>query len=194
MWWLVVPLGGLAVAALLSSAEKEHIEARNRWQRKRTELGQAIDSHRESIERKISSYQPAVDFHHLTGLHFSSARVADEAYQLLRDAGVSLDAINGLLLQSRHKKNSLESELRSISSPHLRREIVQEINQMRAFRDGLFKDQEQVKMERNALKEKLRFLNSQTHSLKVSIRDKCGTVGRDWYSRLEARAAARRKH
>lgn len=192
MWWLI-PIGiGLAVAAILGSVKSEERQARARWAEKYVEVERTVAQHRANIEQHLALARQSYEFHLLTDLHFSSHRVADEAYRLLSDARTALDTVGRLLVASREKKEELKAQLDGCSHPHERRPIFAEIDAVNDFRKPVFDDKDRLKNERDSLLQEVRHLNAQTAELKLAIRDRCGEKGRDWYERLEERNRVRR--
>jgi len=192
MWWLApVAVVGVA-AAVYSMFDADARNARERWERQRQDVQRTVAEHRANIERNLASAQASYDFHLLTDLHFSSHRVADHAHKALQDARKSLDVMGKMLVEAKSKREELKEKKRATRSREDRAEIQKEIDLLNELRAGIFPDKDAVKAQRDELHAAVRRMNERTRELKLAIRDRCGSKGRDWYDRLEARTAARR--
>lgn len=192
-WWAVgaLTLFGVGAAVVLSSVSKEEREARERWAVKHADAERTVEEHRKNIEAHIRDAQLSYDFRFLTGLHFSSLRVADNAFGLLNDARSSLATIYQILDRITEQKDIQKARL-SGAKPQDRKNIFSEIGSLNEFKSSVLGDLTKVKPQRAHLSEEVKRLNEQTRNLKMAIRDRCGHKGREWYDRLEARSLSRR--
>ena len=192
-WWAIggLALLGVGTAAILSSVSKEEREARERWAVKHSEAEKTVEEHRKNIEAHIRAAQASYDFHFLTNLHFSSLRVADNAFGLLNDARSSLATIYQILDRIAEQKN-IQKSLLSSTMPQNRKIIFSEISSLNEFKSSVLGDLSKVKPQREHLLSEVKRLNEQTRNLKMAIRDRCGHKGKEWYDRLEARSLSRR--
>jgi hypothetical protein len=192
MWWLVpIAVAGVA-GAIYAYFDGEARDARTRWEKQRDRVAQTVEEHRLNIERNLSLAHASYDFKMLTDLHFSSVRVADSAYGLLRDASASLDVMGRMLKDAKSKRDDLRLQLQAAKTGEHRRRLVEEIKMLNELRTRVFPDKDSVKGQRDSLLAEVQRLNAQTRLLKEAVRDRCGPRGRDWYARLEARTQARR--
>ena len=192
-WWVVgaLALFGVGTAAVLSSVSKDERDARERWATKHSEAERSVEEHILNIESHLRDAQSSYDFHFLTNLHFSSLRVADNAYGLLRDARTSLATMYQILDKITEQKNVQKSTLPTANFKE-KKEIFSEISDLNKFKSSVLGDLAKVKPQKAHLFSEVKRLNEQTHSLKIAIRDRCGERGRDWFARLEARSLSRR--
>ena len=192
-WWAVgaLALFGVGTVEILSSVSKEEREARERWAVKHVEAERTVEEHRKNIEAHIRDAQASYDFHFLTSLHFSSLRVADNAFGLLNDARSSLATIYQILDQITEQKD-IQKALLSGAKPQDKRIIFSEIGSLNEFKSSVLGDLTKVKPQRAHLSAEVKRLNEQTRNLKMAIRDRCGYKGRECYDRLEARSLSRR--
>jgi len=188
MWEIVGGIAiGIAGMALLEVLNEEAGREKRRWESKRREVERDIEYHRSNIKNHINEAQWICDFHTLCNLHYSSVKIADEAYKLLQDSKKSLHSIGNTLVQAKKQINDLYNKRKMTSDKEEAMRITQEINGLKSLRSQLFPQKDQLKNERNLFYEKVKQLNSQTRNLKLAIRDKTGSRGREWYNRLEAR-------
>jgi hypothetical protein len=193
MWWLI-PVGiGLAAAAIYSALQEEAYESRYRWEQQYHEVERTIEEHRQNIESHLYEARLICDFYQLIDLHYSSIKVADQAYMLLRDARRSLDAIGQALVNAKKQIAELSEERKKVKGKKERELIQEEIDGLRNLRRSLFPDKDKIKSEREHLQQEVARFNNITHQLKMIIRDRCGQRGEDWYNKLEARIAEKRR-
>jgi hypothetical protein len=192
MWWLV-PVGAVgAVAAIYSYFSSKERDAAERWARDRERVERTIEEHRHNIEANIAAAKASLDFKFLLDLHYSSFRVADEAYRLKSDASATLDTMGRMLDDARTRRDELHLQLRGDLSSSERNALRSEIQMLNELRSSVRPRFQQVLDEKRVFASELSRLNEQTRALKVAIRDRCGQRGRDWYARLEERKRARR--
>ncbi|MAY13739.1 MAG: hypothetical protein CMI06_00205 [Oceanospirillaceae bacterium] len=169
-----------------SSAERE------RWRSKRDEVQRSIEWHEEQIENHLDDARNSYDFKVLIDMHYSCVKVADQAYSLLKDARTSLDKIGEAIVKTKEQRDLLFSRIKEAKSKAERTEIQEEITSIQELRSKLFEDKDEIKNQRDEFQYRVKELNSKTHMLKISIKERTGSRGIDWYERLEARKAQRR--
>lgn len=191
MYWLI-PIGIIGAGALIYKALNDSAgEKRSEWEIKYRQVQDSIESHRKNIEDHLRRAQESYDFDLLISLHYSSVRVADEAYKLLSDSKDSLQAINDALQKAKFKILELKT-LRSLSSKENYRSISEEIDGLYKLRESLFPDKDALKEQRNNFLSEVKRLNNQTRMLKEAIRDRTGLRGKLWYAKLALRVAEKK--
>ncbi|MFG6100516.1 hypothetical protein D0962_37565 [Leptolyngbyaceae cyanobacterium CCMR0082] len=196
MWWLFTLglFGVLGIAdRILKNLKKKAFKERKRWENEHKKVEKEILNYEKKIQDKIRKAQSRANFEQLTQLHFESMKVANHAYRLLKDARTALDAIGEAIKTAGIEKNRLIAEKRATHNAHERTQIEQEISALIDLREKLFPDKDELKAQRNHFNNRVKDFNANTRTLKLTIRDKCGNRGRDWYQRLEARTASRRR-
>jgi len=198
-WWIPASIGvgvGVGVGALiLSLLTSEERNARQRWEHKRSQVEKSIGEHRRYVDTCIYRSQSSYDYKFLVDLHFSSMRVADEAYRLLGDSRQSLYAINKMLKEAKEHRSRLQEKLELAKRQNDHQSIgntIEELKQVNELRNSFFNDKDKVKSQKDGFYDEVKRLNNQTKDLKIRIKNQCGTKGSDWYNRLEARAAKQR--
>jgi len=188
---LPVILGGLALVgvgiAIYNEFEEQSSVSRQRWNSKREEVQRSIEWHEEKITDHLGDAKQSYDFKILIDMHFSCVKVADQAYTLLKDARVSLDKIGDALVKTKEQRAILFTKKKESKSKEERIEIQEEIDSIQYLRKKLFNDKDEIKQQRDGFLLKVKDLNSKTHELKISIKERTGFRGLDWYERLEAR-------
>ncbi len=192
MWWLLGPIAVGAVALIVSSLSEDEKKARERWQSKREEVEKTVECHRKNIEEHIASAQQSYDFYVLVDIHYSSHKIADSAYELLKDARRSITTIKNILNNVTLKKNELKLSI-DVSKPDNKKAILAEIRSLNEFKSTIIGDLSTLKTQRDNFLAEVQRLNAQTAILKLAIRDRCGEKGRDWFDRLEYRSNARKE-
>ncbi|WP_020585826.1 hypothetical protein [Desulfobacter curvatus] len=202
-WWKIAlgvgaALGGAAVVSkiIYDVVEEDEREARENWERKRKEVSRSVEEHRENIEQHIAEAQSSYDYHFLVDLHYSSVKVADQAYSLLQDARSSLVGLGKMLKKAKEEIARLQKELNVAKEQKDRgkfSEFLEQIKIVKSMRKDLFNDRDKVQTQRDSFLADVRQLNSRTRSLKEAIRDRCGDRGKDWYCRLEMRKLQRQQ-
>lgn len=197
MWWLLSLglFGVLGIAdRILKTLKQRAFKERKRWEKEHKKVEKEILNYEKKIQNKIRKAQSRANFEQLTQLHFESMKVANHAYQLLRDARTALDAIGDAIKTAGTEKNRLIAEKRTARSIHEKTQIEQEISALIDLREKLFPDKDELKSQRNQFNSRVKDFNANTRTLKLTIRDRCGNRGWDWYQRLEARTASRRSN
>lgn len=164
---------------------------RERWRSKREEVQRSIEWHEAQIRNHLSHARESCDFKVLVDMHFSCMKVADQAYSLLKDAIKSLEKIGEAIAKTKEQRDLLFDKKKTSNNKAERDEIQQEISSIQELRSKLFADKDEIKKQRDEFLSKVRDLNSKTHDLKISIRDRTGSKGQEWYARLEMRKALR---
>lgn len=164
---------------------------RERWRSKREEVQRSIEWHEAQIRDHLSRARESYDFKVLVDMHFSCMKVADQAYSLLKDAITSLEKIGEAIAKTKEQRDLLFDKKKTSNNKEDRDEIQQEISSIQDLRSKLFADKDEIKKQRDEFLSKVKDLNSKTHDLKISIRDRTGSKGQEWYARLEMRKALR---
>ncbi len=164
---------------------------RERWRSKREEVQRSIEWHEAQIRDHLSRARESYDFKVLVDMHFSCMKVADQAYSLLKDARTSLEKIGEAIAKTKEQRDLLFDKKKASNNKAEKGEIQQEIASIQELRSKLFVDKDEIKKQRDEFLSKVKDLNSKTHDLKISIRDRTGLKGQEWYARLEMRKALR---
>lgn len=192
MWWVIpVAIGGAAL--IYNWLSQEASDTRKRFESRYDDLVRDLEWHNENLRHHVEQAQYSADFHLLTNVHFSSFKVADATYDALRDARKSQASVQEAIDQARSKKRDLNSELRKKPTSERRQEILNELHEFDRFISILIGDIKDISEKVFNLKTEIEQLNTRTRELKLAIRDRCGLRGREWYERLEARSAAKRR-
>jgi chromosome segregation ATPase len=186
MLWLV----GMAAAVLISALSDDEKEARERWDRKRSEVADSVSRHNRAIKMHIHDAQSSYRFAELANAHYASARTANCAYTLLNDAKKSISGLSRVLGETMTRKNACKADL-PVATAEQRRALFQEIKLLNQAITTLYEDLGQLKIQKNTLYEQVKQLNTQTAMLKNKIKEDCGTGGKEWYQRLAQRNALR---
>lgn len=192
MWLIAIGIG-VVLTGLISGLNSSAGQARANWNRKYESVQKSIEWHRENIASHISNAQQIYDYHRLVELHYSSVKIADEAYSLLQNVTTTIFSINKTLHESKINIGDLVRK-RSVTLDKQEREtITNEIQEIKDFRHKLFSERDELVAQKENFLSEVRKFNNQTHMLKERIRDNTGQKGRDWYSRLESRKQLRKK-
>jgi len=201
MWWVTGPIIIYGLKKVYDAISDSERNARQNWENKRNEVERSVEEHRANIEKHLSEAQESYNFHFLTDMHFSSMIVANTAYDLLKDAKISLEGIGKMIMEAKAQIDSLLKNIGAIKSKiddeknkKKKYELIDKIKPLhkekklvRDLRKSLFDDQEKVKGQKEHLYSEVKRLNKQTRELKILIRDRCGTKGQDWYDKIELR-------
>ena len=201
MWWVTAPVIIYGLKKVYDAISDSERNARQNWENKRNEVERSVEEHRANIEKHLSEAQESYNFHFLTDMHFSSMIVANTAYDLLKDARISLEGIGKMIMEAKAQIDSLQNNIGEIQSEiddeknkKKKGELIGKIQPLhkdnkliKDFRKSLFDDQEKVKEQKEHLYSEVKRLNNRTRELKLLIKDRCGTKGKDWYARIERR-------
>lgn len=187
MWWLAVPVAIGVAAYIIDELSNEAGEERDRWESKREEVEHDLQWHKENIKRHLDEAKNIYDFHQLINMHYSSVKVADEAYKLLTDARVTLNAIGKAIGTAKKERDALREKRKKSKSKKEREEITKEIDSLISLRKQLFAQKEEIEEHKSEFYSRVKSLNTQTRELKFLIRDTTGYKGEEWYERLEQR-------
>ena len=191
MWWLI-PIGIGIAAAIINALDDDAGCEKQHWGQKYQDVQRDIEWHRKDIEGHIHSAQAFCDFRVLTDLHFSSMKVANEAYKLLSSAQTAVTAISKALLSAKDQIAKLTETQKFATTVQERQTMSAEIESLRKLRKALFEDKDaHIAQKNNFLSEVKRF-NNQTRLLKEAIRNQTGSRGVEWYQKSEARKALKR--
>lgn len=191
MWWALALVGGAAIlgASLYSTTS----DARERWNSKRDDLEKSIYECEKIVNEAISESIEELDYKTLIDIHFSSMRVANEAYRLRNDVRTILNSHKETLTKLKQCRDKIYPLMKDNSITFEERgKYREEFDSYGMLRQGIFEEFETLKLQHSLFNEKLHKFNMTTHKLKISIRDNCGWRGEEWFERLEARTKARR--
>jgi len=192
---LPIILSGLALVGvglvIYNELEEQSSASRRRWHSKHLEVQRSIKWHEEQIEHHLDEVKQSYDFKTLIDMHYSCVKVANQAYILLKDARTSLDKIGEALGKTRTQRELLFTKKKALKNKEERQEIQEEISSIQNLRKKLFSDKDEIKKQRDSFLNRVKELNNKTHTLKISIKERTGSKGQDWYERLEARKQLR---
>lgn len=176
---------------IYNELQEQSAAERQRWRSKRAEVERSIEWHEEQIEKHLDEARQSYDFKVLVDMHYSCVKVADQAYLLLKDARTSLEKIGEAIVKTKEQREILFQRKKDTKDLSEKKEIQDEINSIQQLRTTLFDDKGEIKKQRDEFQARVKELNSKTHTLKISIKERTGTKGIEWYERLEARKARR---
>jgi hypothetical protein len=189
-WWdIIIPIGIDFINDILNNEARK---ARKQWEYKREEVIRKVDEYNGGIQDYLSKKNQDYNFHKLILLHHSSFLAADEAYKLLHDARISIDAIGKMLIAAKDKRTFIENKLCETKSQVEKEVLCKELYMIRDFRKKSFVEIDKIKAQSKDLLVKVKHLNNQTRDLKIMIRDECGVLGEKWYQNLTMRNSKNR--
>lgn len=192
---LPIILGGIALvgvgAWIYNELQEQSGVERERWRSKREEVERSIQWHEFQINNHLSSARNSYDFKVLVDMHFSCMKVADQAYSLLKDARISQKKIGEAIGETKIQMGILFEKKMSSKSFLEKNKIQDEISSLQNLRSHLFNEKKQIENQKLVFESRVKDLNAKTHELKISIRDRTGQKGMDWYARLELRKQLR---
>jgi 23S rRNA A2030 N6-methylase RlmJ len=171
----------LAAKYYFSETEKE---AKENWESKKEETKKTIEDHQNFINENIKQAENSYNFHYLTEIHYSSMMVGNNAYNLFKDAKKTLNGINKILSNSKKHKISLQEKISVKGTPN-KKDFKEELISLNEMRKGLFNERDIIKKEQEDMMDKVRELNKGTGSLKLHIKNYCGSKGDMWYNKIE---------
>ncbi len=190
MIWMIPALVAAGAAAIHFLSETDR-EARRRRDEAQRDLELSIEEHEQRIERYLQESDSSYRYEELRQFHYSSFRVADQAYKLLHSRYDTIRDLNkriGKLLKLRIK---LQKQASKSESKEERRAIWAELKTC----STQIRELDRYVREENAIaegfKRKLDHFNQTTMRLKYQIRDHCGWKGQQWYERSEERKRQR---
>lgn len=193
---MIPVLAGIALVGagiwIYNELQEQSAVERERWRSKREEVERNIEWHENQIKKHLDEARHSYDFKVLVDMHYSCVKVADQAYLLLKDARKSLDKIGEAIVKTKEQREILFKKKKEAGNSYEKNKIQEEINSIQQLRTSLFDDKDEIKKQRDAFQTRVKDLNSKTHMLKISIKERTGSRGVDWYERLEARKASRR--
>lgn len=185
---------GIAVLGIIKSLQNEAGQSRARWESSYQSLVRTIDEHEEYIKQRIDRINESCSFRELTDLHYSSFKVADEAYRLKRDAEHSINSQFTAINQIKSEIDRLFVSKRDSKNKDDKATLQREIEETLDLKKQLYSDLSSLKEQYNDYIGKVKHFNHVTSSLKDAIRERCGQRGRDWYDQLQARIYEKRNH
>ena len=185
---------GITVLGIIKSLQNEAGQSRARWESSYQSLVKTIEEHEENIKQHIDRINESCSFHELTDLHYSSFKVADEAYRLKRDAEHSIKTQFKAINQIKSEIDRLFVTKRDSKNKDEKATIQREIEETLDLKKQLYSDLSTLKEQYNDYIVKVKHFNHITSNLKDAIRERCGQRGRDWYDQLQARIYEKRNH
>ena len=128
------------------------------------------------IEVRLKKSQNNVRYHQLVNEHFASAKIANEAFNLLQRTAKELRKIDELIKQAKQERKACKTVRNFFKANYITRLIAQ-----------LAKIYADLKQERDSFNAKTHELNDKTAELRESIRNNCSARGKEWFQRLQAR-------
>jgi len=189
--YLAVAAAGLAVAGILALATEAEAQAQSRWEHAHRRATDELRRHRRDIKRQMEEQQDRQTFYQLNGQYYASVQAANAAYGLLKDCRLMTACLKKQINAVDSKRLALKHSLSQHPTAADKSAMIEELRQLRAFRQGLCDQHQQVQLQKQAMYEELTRLNQQTEALKNAIATRCGNKGRDWHARLQQRTAER---
>lgn len=195
--WPLIALAGVVLTAIGKSLYEKYfsnkeLEAKKNWQENVIKVEKYISDQEVKISEYTSRKNSEIDFHTLTNVHFTSMKIADQAYRLFDYSKIYLDAMNRNLKITTERKNKINSLFNSKIEYNKKVKLTEELKGLNEMRNQLFDDMDILNSQKISLQTKLKSFNIRTSSLKFQIRDNCGQQGSDWYNRLEQRKQNRK--
>lgn len=195
--WPLIALAGVVLTAIGKSLYEKYfsnkeLEAKKNWQENVIKVEKYISDQEVKISEYTSRKNSEIDFHTLTNVHFTSMKIADQAYRLFDYSKIYLDAMNRNLKITTERKNKINSLFNSKIEYNKKVKLTEELKGLNEMRNQLFDDKDILNSQKISLQTKLKSFNIRTSSLKFQIRDNCGQQGSDWYNRLEQRKENRK--
>ncbi len=110
MWWLAIPVAVGVAAYLIDELNEEVGDVRQRWENKKEEVERDLNWHKQNIENHLQQAKNDCDFYELVNVHYSSVKVADEAYKLLMGARDSINAVGQALGKAKRERDNLKKQ------------------------------------------------------------------------------------
>lgn len=191
LWWLV-PIAIGAGAAIAQSLRDKAGAERRRFQEEKEKTAKLLEKRSRALDRRLFEAQETLDFRTMMAEYRAAVQEADLAYRLVQDARSSARAVEKAVERTLEQEHRLHGT-RPPRPAERRARLGREISGLQQTRGILTKDLASLREDSGRLLKKVRTLNRKTRELKVAIRDGCGTGGRVWFERLEARNANRRR-
>lgn len=195
--WPLIALAGVVLTAIGKSLYEKYfsnkeLDAKRNWQENVTKVEKYISDQEVKISEYTSRKNSEIDFYTLTNVHFTSMKIADQAYRLFDYSKIYLDAMNRNLKITTERKNKINTLFNSKIEYNKKVKLTEELKGLNEMRNQLFEDKDTLNSQKISLQIKLKSFNIRTSSLKFQIRDNCGQQGSDWYERLEQRKQNRK--
>jgi hypothetical protein len=195
--WPIFVVAGIALTAIGKSVYEKYFsnkekKAKKEWQENREKVEKYISQQEVQIKEYTSKKNTEEDFYNLTNIHFTSMRIADQAYKLFDYSKIYLEAMNRNLQLTAERNNKIHNLFKTKIEYEKKLKLTKELNELKEVRKSLFGDKDTLKKQTDDLKNKLKSFNIRTSTLKFRIRDNCGEKGIDWFQRLEQRKRNRK--
>ncbi len=158
------------VLVFVNSMIEAELENRNR------RISQELNDKRLRIALSLGSSRDNVRYHQLVNEHYASLKLANKAFNLLRQTAKELRKIDELIKQAKQERKVRRTAKDIVKAD----DITQLIAQLAKIYAGL-------KEERDSFHAKTRELNDNTAELRKTIRSSCGVRGAEWFERLQTR-------
>jgi len=142
----------------------------------RRSLRQELRIKKRKIEDRLQKSQDNIRYHQLVNEHFASAKIANEAFNLLQRTAKELRKIDELIKQAKQERKACRTIRNFFKANYITRLIAQ-----------LAKIYADLKQERDSFNVRTHDLNDKTAELRESISNNCGARGIGWFQRLQAR-------
>jgi hypothetical protein len=195
--WPIIVVAGIAISAIGKAVYEKYFsnkekKAKKEWQENREKVEKYILQQEIEIQEYNSNKNTEEDFYNLTNIHFTSMKIADQAYRLFDYSKIYLEAMNRNLKLTADRKNKIENLFNTKIEYKKKLKLTEELNELKEIRRALFGDKDTLRKQTDDLKNKLKSFNIRTSTLKFRIRDNCGEKGLDWFERMEQRKRNRK--
>lgn len=181
-------IGGIAQVLKKDVQEKAGKEY-DKFLIKSKKYEQKIKIANDEIEKELSKYHDAVDFHRLCELHFRSTMIANQAYEALEHGRKTQNEFYSTINVAKKEI----TKLKQVKSGHKNSNDYEQVKNTKAeidslyqLKDTMYLELENVKTKTKEFSNKVGELNMRTKNLKYQIRDS-SPRGMQWYSDLENR-------
>ncbi len=190
-WILAAPIAFLAYSIYDRFSNKEK-KAKKNWEENRLNVEKRIKEQERKIESYLAYKKTEEDYYNLIDVHFSSMRIADQAYNLLTYSKIYYDAMNRNIKLTSDRKDKILKLFQTKIKYEKKLKLTEELEQIKEVRKALFNDKETLNNQTKEFKIKLKEFNKRTSKFKFQIRDNCGVKGKEWFERGEQRKKQRK--
>lgn len=190
-WLLAAPIAYLAYSIYDKFSSKEK-KAKKNWEENRRSVEKKIEEQERKLEDYLKRKKTEEDYYSLIDVHFSSMKIADQAYSLLTYSKIYYDAMNRNIKLTSDRKDKILNLFQTKIKYEKKLKLTEELEQIKEVRKALFNDKDTLNNQTKEFKVKLKEFNKRTSKFKFEIRDNCGNKGREWFDRLEQRKKQRK--
>lgn len=184
---LAVGAGAIIVNILESDADNDQ----RRYHSERKKADRRMRENAQHLQAVATRRQESEDFERLCNLHYKSTQIAQLAYNSLKKNQQISKGIGIILKKSQRDVSVLQKQLEKSNSKKKKQIIQKELDKNYVLLDECKKHKRINNKTTKELLNKLTQHNSETHQLKLQIRNECGNGGKLWYQRLEERSNQR---